>query len=70
MRAAHSASVQNIRTAILKQNTKPKKLLQTKVSTSYLEQQNNNEIVTQKRPNVLKYVLKGYDAAVVYSLVA
>ena len=40
------------------------------MSTPLWEQQNNNEIVTPIRPNVLKYFLKGYDTAMADYLVA
>lgn len=68
--ANFSTSVQNVRKTTLKQNAEPKQPFGTKVSNPLLEQQNNNEIVTAIRPNVLKYFLKGYDTAMADYLVA
>ncbi|XP_061164566.1 uncharacterized protein LOC133173600 [Saccostrea echinata] len=56
--------VQDVEKTTLKQIAEHKQLIEAKCSIPQAKQQNNNEVVTPIIPNVLQYLLLGYDATI------
>lgn len=57
------------KSTVLKQNEEHTRLMKTKVTNPMLEHRNNNDAVTPVIPNVLQYLVQGYDISIVDYLV-